>query len=421
MPMDPDPIERLRKIDPERDSADTQPDQRELEQTRSRVIALAQIPGDEGRRRRGRLLAMATFACLGAVAVAGVLFVSGHGTISDPATPAFAQSAIRVAEGNPRLLVTEPGWMVTRAGEFEPEVGSIEFRNDGNDGEISINWSPAEYHEDPLAEGDRQLTRWKGSEFNCGAAPDGGRESAVLQTRTTCESFSRYRYIEVNGTRATLHEIRLINADGESSESFQVEIPPLGPVVVSISVENLSRSQFATALDSIEPASIEEWLSALPANIVRPVNRPEVVDEMLEGVPIPQSLDVELLKSEFAALNHYALGAAVSGAVACGWLDQWVAATGDKQRDPAAAKEAERALTSSRRWPILRELAPKGGWSAVLWEYADDVRRGDRAELLGDGSTQSMPDGSVYEVGPSYAIGLGCDSETRTMIKPPTD
>lgn len=45
------------------------------------------------------------------------------------------------------------------------------------------------------------------------------------------------------------------------------------------------------------------------------------------------------------------------------------------------------------------------------------MKADDRKALLGSAGTETGPDGSVYELSPGYATGLGCESETRTLIE----
>ncbi|HEX2129724.1 MAG TPA: hypothetical protein VHF58_10960, partial [Solirubrobacterales bacterium] len=73
------------------------------------------------------------------------------------------------------------------------------------------------------------------------------------------------------------------------------------------------------------------------------------------------------------------------------------------------------AMSTSRDWAILQEMEDQGGWSQVIWEYAGEMRRDERQALLGPAGTETLPDGSVYELRPSYATGIGCDSERRVL------
>jgi len=220
--------------------------------------------------------------------------------------------------------------------------------------------------------------------------------------------------IEVLGEIALLFEQRTVYS-GHQSSSFQVNLPPSGRTTVSLYVSSISRPALLDVLGSLHRTDVETWLAALPRQVVEPLERPEVVDEMLADVPIPASVDIEALKEEATAGTRYQLGARVTGVVACGWLDQWAAAI--DSGDSAASNEATDAMQTSRDWAILREMKEQGGWSQTVWQYAGEMRRGEREALLGTSGTDEYPDGSVYERSPSYATGLGCDSERLTLVR----
>jgi hypothetical protein len=413
-----DAMEALSEADP---AAGETGDAGRREHTRARAVALGAGGSGNSPRPRRRLPVLALVA--GATAVcAGVLALILSGGVSPAPAPeeAFAQSAVEVADGNPRLLIDDPAWEISYVGEFEPDNGYLDYKQEGDDGRLSIGWQAAEYYSDALADGDFEEGQWYRGEIGCVLTSETEKQKGVIAVSgddyVECRTYDRTERIEFLGSEATLHESRMVEPDGNTSTHFTVNAPPSGDVYVQIDAIgfDLDREGFLAVLDSIEAVDVETWLGALPDNVVRPLERPEVVDEMLEGIPVPDSVDVEALRTEFAALRRYNLGAAVSGEVACAWLDQWVAATGEDP-DSAAAKEAEEALATSREWPILEEMAPQGGWSQVIWEYSENVERGQRGELTDSSGTETMPDGSVYELGPSYATGLGCDSEERTL------
>ena len=178
----------------------------------------------------------------------------------------------------------------------------------------------------------------------------------------------------------------------------------------------MTRAGFLEIVGSLHSTDVETWLAALPPEIVRPVDNAATVDRMLEGIPIPDSVDPDQLRSLDLALTRYQLGAKVTGAVGCGWLDQWAAAI--RTGDDASAQQAIDAMATSRDWAILREMEDQGGWSQVVWEYAREMANDNRGALLGVAGTETTPDGRVYEISPSYATGLGCDSMRRTLRDP---
>jgi hypothetical protein len=85
----------------------------------------------------------------------------------------------------------------------------------------------------------------------------------------------------------------------------------------------------------------------------------------------------------------------VTGAVACAWIERWIAATRDG--NASAATEAVEAMATSRRWRVLRQMEREGGYPRAIWEYADAIAR--------DGKVVA---GKVLTVEESYENALGC-------------
>jgi hypothetical protein len=81
---------------------------------------------------------------------------------------------------------------------------------------------------------------------------------------------------------------------------------------------------------------------------------------MLRGVPLPPGFDASALEAESELANHYEFGQAVAGAVACGWLESWSAATGSG--DEAGARQAVEAMSGARRWPVLLQMVQEKGF-----------------------------------------------------------
>lgn len=64
----------------------------------------------------------------------------------------------------------------------------------------------------------------------------------------------------------------------------------------------------------------------------------------------------------------------MAGAVACAWLDEFVAA--NEAGEEARSDEAVRVLATSREWPVLLRMDERGDYSEVVWEYADEIATG---------------------------------------------
>ena len=359
-------------------------------------------------------------AALGVGACALVLVVtSGGGSPGPGPEQAFAGMAVDVAEANPRVLVDSPGWSVGRVSEFEDSEGSMEFVN--GEQRLVLDWSqvPAEWEatDEEFLRSLPETGQWYGIEEDTCASPEG---------RVSCGVYLRESEIDVLGENAAiLAEARTVDGVHPPSSRFEVRLPVLNDVFSTIYSESLTRSDIEELLPSLVRVDVETWLSALPAPTVKPLERPEVIDEMLDDVPIPSSVDVDALKTESIASGRYGVGAQVTGAVACGWLDQWASAF--EGGDQAAVDEAVDAMATSPDWDILKEMDEDGGWSRVIWEYAREMRGDEpRNDLLDSGGTETFHV-TTYELSPSYAIGLGCESLERrartnrpNYARPPT-
>jgi hypothetical protein len=372
-PLTPnDSLDRIRAIDPAPvDEVEGSFDPESRDELRDRAVRMGEREDRAPRRRRSRsALFMPAGAVIAVVAAVAAVFLIGVGSPGGGAgDPAFAAAAVRVAEANPRLLVTQPGWSVTRADEFEADGGEIEF----GDGEhqLQITWYPARYYESYL----RDRAHVPGPQVQ----------------------------IPVLGGQGTM--VRYSDTD------FATMLPPEGPTFVEIRSNAGDEATYRGILDSLQHVDVDTWLSAMPASVVQPSDRSAIVDSMLEGVPVPPGMDLDALRNEDAVLDRYQLGAKVTGAVACEWLDRWVAAT--KDGDAAAADQSVQAMSTVRSWPILQEMESQGGWSQVLWQIAGQLEHGNLN--TGVGMTSTTGDGKTYEYGPAYASGLGCDSEYKRL------
>jgi len=401
-----DPLDELRDANPVSSSKIRMDSDDDVSVMRESAIAKAEgdssLPESSQRARRS---GVAVGAMVTACAIAAILLI-GSGPAGPGAGEAFAGEAIEAAEANPRVLVDASGWSVTNADGFDLDSGTVLFRNDEQD--LTLDWyrPPEEY---AVPEGEvrgelPELDQWfRFDELLC-ASDDGPVECGT--------TFGRDTEVTVLGRNAVLSERRTVTEERTSSY-FSVQLPPIGRTYLTMLLRSVPEEDVGPLLDSLVQVDVETWLSALPPKTVKPLERPEVVDEMLNDVPIHESVDAEALKSEITAGSRYNVGADVTSAVACGWLDQWAVAV--DRGDEAAAQEAVDAMSTSRDWDILQEMNERGGWSKTIWEYADEMERGERNALLGSSGTESAPDGSVYELRPSYATGIGCDSEQRTL------
>jgi len=287
--------------------------------------------------KRPRLALRVGAALVGATAAAVLIF---SGIISSDDEPgshgtggvAYAAEWIRIAENNPRLLVAAPGWEVTRADEHERDSGEMTF-SDGT-AQLELFWRPIETYP--------------------GYFSDRAHEADETE-------------IELLGRTATLFD--------SGPGAYSAMLRPGGETFVEIQSDwnrRLDREEFLALLDTIEAVDVDAWLAALPASVVQPSDRVAAVEEMLEGIPVPPGLDLDALTQGETARDRYHLGALVTGAVTCAWLERKM--SGLQAGDSAKVNEAEEALATAPTWPILLELEDQGGWSEGVWDWAEDGR-----------------------------------------------
>ena len=158
----------------------------------------------------------------------------------------------------------------------------------------------------------------------------------------------------------------------------------------------LDETAFRTVLGSLRIVDGGARAAAMPSTVVARSERVDVVPAMLADVPIPPGVDV----AAFAigpSKDRCQLGVEVTGAVACGWIDEWISATatGDRSRIDVAAA----AMQTSHEWAILLEMSEQGRYPQVVWEHADAI--------AGDGTIEA---GGSMPVEASYRNALGCGS-----------
>lgn len=336
----------------------------ELELLR-RLAPPVEPPGDDARERaragiapdrprahrsRRRALQLGLVGAAAAAIAAGTIVVA---TDRGGGGQAWAAEVVRVAEAAPRLLVDAPGWRVVRADQFAVGEGEMTFARGSST--FDLHWFPRAGYDD------------RGGKLSDGAdvdvrVPVLGREARV------------YHYPDGR-------EFRALWSEGEAYVEVRGDAPDL--------------AAFEAMLGSLQQVGVDEWLTAMPASVVRPAGRAEAVEEMLAGLPVPPGLDVEQLQQGDLVRDRYQLGAEVVGAVTCGWLDRWAAAK--RAGDEAGRAEAVAALGSHRDWQVLREMAADGDYPRVVEEYADAIA-----------SDGTVVGGKVLTVEESYAAAFGC-------------
>jgi hypothetical protein len=331
-----------------------------------RAIALGEAPtrpipvgdrvaierGAGGAPRRGGLFSRHRVASLGfglaCVAVIAVLVVLGGGsvgTVKEGGRPTYAAAAVKVAEANPRLLVTAPGWSIIHA-NITADDGGLTYKDAGHPYPgpyaVVMNWAPAGLYSEAL----------RGLRRNATAT-----HSTVLGRQVT-----------------TFHE---------RGGAYDTVFPPQGDVFITLSLPGFEHEAL---LRSVRAVSVDRWLAAMPPEVVQPAAESGVIAGMLRGVPLPPGFDPSSLEAEGELSNRFDLGKAVAGAVACGWIESWAAAT--RSGDDAGARQAAEGMAGARRWPVLVQIVQEkgfegdvlpahgNGWPSYIVEAAREMAAG---------------------------------------------
>ncbi len=164
--------------------------------------------------------------------------------------------------------------------------------------------------------------------------------------------------------------------------------------------QGMDQDSYLALLGQLRQTSDAEFNATLPDGYVTSDERESAGDRIIgeirdvskAGFPAGTSLQL----GEGDSKDRYQFGAEVAGAYACAWIEAFDNATTHGQADQAT--EAARVLGTARQWPILEEMDAQGGYSEVVWEYADRVVTGD----VPDGKST---DGAVTD---GYREALGC-------------
>ncbi len=139
--------------------------------------------------------------------------------------------------------------------------------------------------------------------------------------------------------------------------AYETVVPPQGDVYVTLSLPGFDHEAL---LRSVRAVSVDRWLAAMPPEVVQPAAESGVIAQMLDGVLLPPGFDPASLEAEGELSNRFDLGKAVAGAVACGWIESWDAAT--RSGDTSAAEAAVTGMSSARHWAVLVQMVQEKGF-----------------------------------------------------------
>jgi hypothetical protein len=310
-------------------------------------------------RGRGPRVRSAVLAAM--VLLAGLGYLAAADRPQTRLDPAWSAGLVAFAQGSPRLLIAQEGWMVTSAEEAGSGTGEMLFANHprapvaAGSGRywMSLSWYPAEMHESYV--GDR-------------------RTGADGSSRTTIAGHEAIVF-EHRGTAPIGRTFYALWTDGDHSLELRSDVIP-------------ELEQFVEVAATLHAVDTDTWLSAMPSGVVTPAERAAAVDTILQDIPVPAGVDVGEIKDRKTVTNS--LDYEVTTAVVCGWLRQWI------EGDEAARREAVAAMTGAREWDAFRNPGPYG-FETYVFEVADAMAAG-----------RPVNDDRSLPIGVGYQRHVGC-------------
>jgi hypothetical protein len=341
---------------------------------------LAPFPATEPERPHHRppRLAFAFGAAVLAAAIAVVIVLAGGS--SDRASRAYGAELIRFAESTPLLLLEAPGWRVQNVYETktrEGTSGQMEFatgkpipygstRSTGNieEGERVYGLQPARVRQRKVD------LRWR-------ALAEEDLATAILNRRGSLHGHGKHFVrLPVLGTTAfvdTRAEI-FLNQGGPGDREM-IAIWSEGGDLLELQAAVPDPAAFEERLSWVTKVDSQTWLEAMPAKVVKAADFEGTARAMLEGVALPKTFALSRIPNEGLTTSREQVEGKVMNTVACLWLRQWGDAT--RTGDAAAQAEAEKAMASSRHWPILVQQSKEPRAAVpMIWQIAEEMPQG---------------------------------------------
>lgn len=333
-----------------------------------------------GRQRalRHGLLAAALSTTLAAAGVA-LLFLIGGGS-SGQAPSAYAAPLLRFAESTPLILIGAPGWHVEGVQPYSSQEGEMQFFQGHTlppEEVVTVQHGEARGILPARVRRRTAELNWYGP-LNVSA---NGQASGIPNLDTASEVF-RYRLHDwiseddaettasVLGTTARI--FLTTNAPRQYFEGVALWVDD-GRVLEFRSPVS-SSAAFKQRLASLQRVDSTSWLDAMPSSVVKAVDQPAAIRQILKRINLPPGFSAADVPSEGLTTDHYQLGATVVSSVACTWFARW--ASGRIEGNRVKIEESVHAMTAAKHWPILREMSKEGDYPQVLEGLAAAMRSG---------------------------------------------
>jgi hypothetical protein len=330
----------------------------------------------ERARRRPPRLALALGATV-AAAIAVVIVLAGG---SERSSRAYGAELVRFAESTPLLLLEGPGWRVQNVFETETRegtAGQMEF----------VTGKPVPYGST------RRVVKVEDGQVFYGLQPAAVRQRKVelrwqpLAQETLAMAIANHRkFLRGHGkdlvrlpvleTTAFIDtRVELYEGQGGPGDREMIAIWSEGPDLLELQAAVPDQAAFEERLGWLTKVDSQTWLEAMPAKVVKAADFEGTAREMLKGVALPKTFALSRIPNEGLTTSRDQVAGKVMDTVACLWLRQWGEAT--RTGDAAAEAEAERAMASSRRWPVLvRQAREPRAAVPMIWQIADEMPQG---------------------------------------------
>lgn len=351
------------------------------------------LPAEAPRRVRG--LALATGIAVLAAVTAVVVLASGS---SQHASRAYGAELVRFAKSTPLLLLEGPGWRVQDLNEYKSREGTEGFMEfvtgkpvpdesfhvtvgkNGAVGEVGMML--------PAAVRQRKVElSWHTGKVEVPATVPHPVRLSVLGTTARVNTHAERVIVTTKAGKRVIEP-------GKPGDRQMAAIWTEDGYVLELRAAVPDLAAFAERLGWLVKVDSHTWLDAMPAKVVKAADREDAVREMLRGIPLPSTFKPSRIPDEGLTTARSQLAGEVTVTVSCLWFRQWGEARRTGSRE--AELEAERAMATAPRWPVMRQLEREGGSNETLLKLVE-----------------SMPSG-VWQFGPHRwrllpkAEGLGC-------------
>lgn len=325
---------------------------------------------DAPRQRHPRRLTLALAGAAIAAIAAFVVFLGGGS--GDHSSRAYGAELVRFAESTPLLLLEGPGWRVQNVFQYrgrDGAEGSMEF----------VTGKPVPY-ESTVLHADGTVTGMLPPSVRQRKVELSWRHGSLAETISAARRWPHphgQRWVELPvldttaqvDTRAEFYD----NLGGPGDRRMTAYWAEDG-YVLELRAAVPDQAAFEARLDWLEKVDSQTWLDAMPAEVVKAAEHDAAVREMLKGIPVPKTFKPSRVPDEGLTTNRYQVAGAVTATVSCLWFLQWDQAR--RAGDGPARIEAEKAMATSKQWPILREMAKDGGYPPTVWQLAEEMPQG---------------------------------------------